>query len=498
MTLQHQQDIKKTIQSTIDKNINIRAATVFLLSMVCYIIIYFYELSHFTLSIDEEPSDNYYHTIANGRWGDAILKHFILPDPYIPFFTQFLALLILSATSAMICLRFRFNAKKSIIFSVACCALPQVAYQLQYTQQVDTYATGCLLAVISTSVLFFNGRKLISIIVSILSLAFAMGIYQSLIMIPITIFIYKCITDEVNLVRFVKKSFSYAVIIVSGSALYILITRLFINHYGNNQMGYFSERVRWLHEPFLKVVHITFREVSVYFTGKSVYGLEIFSLASVFILISAVIFLYKNKYFSFILIVILSLTPFLFNFISGGYQSPRVLSSLPYCFAFLAVIALEKINYKAISVLLIILTLVASAKSSKLFYSEYLRGEQDRAFATRLISSIYNSMPDFNQNSNKIYFFGTPDLPEPLSFDRNVDSFDWSWFDMFGGSNARITHFIKYIGFADFKTPEYSESKKIIPDIKNMPVYPDSGSIRFFPKENILVVKLGTIEGAEY
>lgn len=481
-----------------DSDIFLRSAIVFFTALTCYVFIYFYELSHFTLRIDEEPMSNYYHSIANGRWGDALLKNFILPAPYIPFFTQFLSLILLSITSVILCALSKFNTKQSLIFSVMCCALPQVAFQMQYVQQVDTYAAGCLLAVLSTAFMFIQKRRFLLVVFSVFAATYAIGIYQSLVLIPITIFLFKCYVDDLKFIDFVKNSAFYFIILVITESLYTVITKLFINYYGTNDLGYFSDRINWLHAPLSEVLRLTYREISIYFTGNSIYGLEAFSLVSAFAVVGVITGILNKKYLQAFLVVCIALSPFIFNIINGGYQNPRILSSLPYCFGFMALIALRNVNTKIVVALMVFLLLVGSAKTSRLFYAEELRHEQDVAFSTRLISSIYASDPDFDQTKNRIYFYGTPNLPEPWSFNKSVDSFNWSWYNMFGGSNARITHFMQYMGFSNFNTPPYSESQKLFPDIGNMPIYPKAGSIKFFPDANILVVKLGPKEGSHY
>jgi hypothetical protein len=45
--------------------------------------------------------DNFYQTIALGRWGHSFLRYYILPEPYVPFFTTIVSLFFLSAAAAM-------------------------------------------------------------------------------------------------------------------------------------------------------------------------------------------------------------------------------------------------------------------------------------------------------------------------------------------------------------------------------------------------------------
>ena len=62
----------------------------FLSALIIYIFIFGFELTHFSLSIDEEFNNNILHTVAIGRWVHALYKASIYPEPYKPFYTEIL------------------------------------------------------------------------------------------------------------------------------------------------------------------------------------------------------------------------------------------------------------------------------------------------------------------------------------------------------------------------------------------------------------------------
>lgn len=466
-----------------------------LFSLFCYVLIYFFELSHFTLSIDEEPLSNYIHTIANGRWGDALLKRFLFPEPYIPYFTQLLAFFIMSISSSFVCSFFKFTIKQSIIFILASCCLPQFAFQLQYTQQVDTYAFGYLMSVLSTILLFSENNKKILMVVSCLFISFSLGIYQSLLLVSISIYLYKCYVDNLSYRDFFKVSLKFFIASVFGFLLYSFISKLFMNHYHVNDLGYFSEKIAWTHKGFLCTFRETVHEIKLYFLGKGIYSLEVYFISIPLLIIINIKNFLKKFYFNIVISILIAFSPFLFNMISGGFQPPRVLASLPYSFAFLFVISFEEIGFTISILLLFFLCIIATAKVSKLFYADYMRHEQDLVFSTRILSSIYQKYPNFDQEKNLIYFYGSPNLPNTISFDKNTDSFNMSWFNMFDGSSIRITNFMRYIGIANFRTIDNTQAKDMISFIKTIPIYPKNGSIVYINEKNVLIVKLGAEMG---
>lgn len=469
----------------------------FFISLFGYFFVYGYELSHFTLSIDEEPRSNYLHTIAVGRWGDALLKRYFLPEPYIPFFSQMLAFIVMSITAVFVCRLLKFNATQSFLFVIMMIAMPQLAFQLQYTQQVDSYAIGCLFAVMSTLHLFFERKKIFFFLFCVTYTSISIAIYQSLILIPFTMFLFYAYRENFDLVTLLRKAFTLILITVIGILLYAAITVFFLKYYNVNDMGYFSSRINWLHYPMSTVLIDTIKNVSGYLFGNSIYGLETYVIAVFFFLHLSLKSIVRKKFFlPFVLLSVL-ISPFLLMIFIGNFQPPRALSSLPFCFAFLSAQSLSKLNVKFSASISFLLILIASAKCNSLFYAEQLRHEQDVSYATRLLSKIYASCPDFNEERDYIYFFGSPNLAGAISFDKNVDSFNQSWFNLFNGNNERIINFMKAAGLANFKIPYKDMSVIVQYQIKDMQTYPQSGSIKCFG-ENTVIVKLGKDPGIIY
>ena len=92
----------------------------FLSALIIYIFVFGFELTHFSLSIDEEFNNNILHTVAIGRWGHALLKASIYPEPFIPFFTEILTFILLAASCTVIvkifCLKSHLKRVKNLNF----------------------------------------------------------------------------------------------------------------------------------------------------------------------------------------------------------------------------------------------------------------------------------------------------------------------------------------------------------------------------------------------
>jgi len=130
-----------------------RKKSVFLISFItatlCSLLVYWYELSNFTLSIDEEFPDNFEQTVMMGRWAHALLKLWILPEPYVPFFSLMLGLIFLSLSCSVSVTILELSATEAALFSVLYIALPQFAYQAEFSNQVDTVGISTFLSALS-------------------------------------------------------------------------------------------------------------------------------------------------------------------------------------------------------------------------------------------------------------------------------------------------------------------------------------------------------------
>ncbi|MFT8642246.1 MAG: glucosyltransferase domain-containing protein, partial [Acetobacter orientalis] len=132
--------------------------SVFIASVLSYFFVYGFEITHFTLSIDEEFLNNFTHTVSLGRWGHALLKKYLLPEPYIPFFSITFCLLTLSISATLSTYYLRLNRLLSYVFVIMMAALPQMAYQIEFENQVDTIAISFLLSTLSNIVFEHRSR----------------------------------------------------------------------------------------------------------------------------------------------------------------------------------------------------------------------------------------------------------------------------------------------------------------------------------------------------
>ncbi len=471
----------------------------FIVSLLSSMIVYGFELTHFTLSIDEEFNDNILHTISMGRWGHALLKTLILPEPFVPFFTTLISLIALSLSSAVIVKSLKLDFKTALFFSILYIALPQFAYQLQFTNQSDTLAISILTSSLVVYFTFNYNSFISSIALPTLLYAFSISIYQSIVLMPVTLyFSHLAISYMRNDVSPANMKNTVKLIINSVSAvvLYSIITRVVQNYYGVSSDSYFLNLIGWLHADFSDTLHSTFQFILTYFTFNAPYGLNTFSLSSLIVIAFIAKIFIKNKKWKIqitVLAMLIVASAFIFNIIVGGYLAARAMTSLPLSFAIISsMLFIETKRKNVLFIFPVVILLCGTAASSRLFYSDYLSYNRDYRLASNISADIERTQNVNLSAPTKIYFFGGLDL-QPMNKLQNSDMFSSSFLNWDGGNSARITAFMQSRELANIVPVLYSDLAAYREEIKTAPVWPKKGGIMNL--NGIIVVKLGNNPG---
>ncbi|WP_416187111.1 glucosyltransferase domain-containing protein [Hafnia paralvei] len=482
----------------IDRNIYI----LFMASLISCLVVYGFELTHFTMSIDEEYMNNYGQTIGLGRWGHAFIREYVLPEPFAPYFTTLLTLVFFSTSATVISLTIDATFTTKLLFSVLYVAIPQFAYQIEFANQSDTVALGVLASSASVYLFKRNNYKL-NTIYSILIVAlnvFAMSVYQSLSTLSISVFLVTILFDLYNKTISQKKAFLIFLKFLSLCLLsvitYQVITKIIQHTTGYVSGSYLSQNLHWFKEPVIVTASNVILAISSYFRGMSYYGLNIYALTGISIFIVIIDALIKKRidFLYVIVMIILLLSPFAMIVAFGGNMPPRTLTSMSVSFSgaisfSLYIIAKDFISYTVCAIIL----LTGSATSSQLFYSDYMSYQSDKNIASQIISSIYRKYPEFNQKKNKIYFHGYYRVDN--AWKKNADVFGRSFFVWDGGNNSRIINFMNSNNIANLTKVAPSNIEMMKNEAKIIPAWPNPNSVKMIGG-NVLI-KLGDAPGID-
>jgi hypothetical protein len=470
----------------------------FLTAFMSAVIVYGFELTHFTLSIDEEFSNNYLQTIALGRWGHALLRQFIFPEPYAPWFTTLCALLFTSAAAVVMAKVLQFSRHISLCFIALFFALPQFAYQLEFSNQADTVGLGFLSAALSVYC-FKRSSPLYGL--SIITYIFAISIYQSLAFLPVSLILLCVIKESLegknNKTSLIHLS-KFAVISLISVIAYELLLLSFQHYYQVSGASYFSSLINWGKLSTAQVISQTTQYIAAFFTFSGFYGLQPFSLVVIPLLFLTVIFIRRKGVAGIIpimLLIALLFSPFIMAVIAGGFQAPRVLTSLSLVMAGMFALMMIHLSNKAVNIIFsAVIVLIGSASASQLFYSDYMSEKADSLLATQITTRIYQAYPNFNAETTGVYFFGMPKR-ENIWKKPNSDVFGYSFFTWDGGNNARMIAYYRAIGMASLHKAPEKDLPAVREQAKTLPVWPAAGSIAMV--NNVLVIKLGEHQGVD-
>lgn len=475
----------------------------FLFALLASVVVYGFELTHFTLSIDEEFMDNFYQTVALGRWGHSFLREYILPEPFAPFFTTILSLAFLSLSASLTARISRLDTFWSCVLSVLYISLPQFAYQLEFANQSDTVAIGTFISTMSVYAFMNGGFKLSSRwgIASLLLYSAAMSIYQSFTILPVTLILI-CIAYDIH-----KKRISYkysllvvckfAIVSILATALYILATAIVQKALGIHGGSYLSDMIKWGKSDFFIVAGNVLSSIIDYFKFSTFYGLGIYALSAYAVVAVAVISIIKkqNNLMLILVMIAMILSPFIMIIALGGNQPPRAMSSLSPAFASAIVLPLMYIGGRCVAVTFsLIVIMVGCASSSRLFYSDYMSLQSDILLANRIASSIPIYAPEFKPEKNPVYFYGRKKLDNSWRMKKS-DVFGNSFFAWDGGNNKRITAFFDINGIEKFKRVDRRLVEDVRRDATGMSTWPAKDSIKMV--NGVLIVKLGNDPGID-
>jgi hypothetical protein len=462
-------------------------------TLLSLIVVYGFELTHFTVSIDEDTLDTFTHTIDLGRWGHTFIKYYIFPDPWAPYFSMLFSLLMVAITSSICCACLNLAKKESIFFSILFVSLPQLAYQLQYTNQDES--TGlALLASAGAGYLSIKGGYRNLAICVILYIA-TMSLYQSYIFFGACLVTLKLFKDYLDNSITIKKWFIESVkvcaCLIVAVLCYILLSKAIKTHFNLGESSYLSSLVMWGPLGIVGGIKNSISFIYQRFSFQSNYGLNTFPVCILFALVIIVKAISKKDIngvvLSLLLLILVLISPFFMNILIANGTPARTLSQMPLIFAGVIIISFKYISSDTLKAVVTgILLLIACAASSQLFYSDYYSESQNTNLSQRVLQDIYRKYPKFNSLDNRVLFYGKMELKNPW---RMWDSNDFgvSFFER--GDGNRIANYINVFGIGDVRTVEFPQSIPTLNDeLSTMNEWPKEGSIKMVGKD--VIVKL--------
>jgi len=457
---------------------------------------------NYTPSIDGEFLDNFRQTIALGRWGHALLHLWILPEPYSPFFSLLLSVMIIGASTFLLSIMLGGNHLNVIFYACLLLSVPQLAYQIQFANQADTVAIGMLSSVSAIYILDKWNEKTSKnylLLVSAFLLLISLSIYQTYITyafsIALSCLLRNLILSKHNSKQILKLGSAYALVFIVAMVLYFALQKFIGSYFDipDRSSEYAKHVTHWGKRSDEAIIKTIYDFIGNSFFGGLSYGLNSFCLIMIpaaWLIVSSLKEGFKNFLWSALLVLALLISPFILLIYFGSVQYPRTMFALPIVFATITSLAFHSIKSNLFKCVIsaILLTLSASSVST-LFYSDAVIRQHDYILMSKIYNDISENYPSIiNKNKKKVFFYGSVENKSPW-VQKNSDTFGASFFSWDGGNNLRIRALFDYYGLARFNTAQKSEVISFEDEIKKMNVFPSHGYIKEI--NGIIIIRLG-------
>ena len=464
---------------------------------------YGYTLTNFSLSVDNETPIIPDFSLSLGRWGTNLVRYHLFGN-LLPYYTLLFSLFFMSVSAVIMANIFKFNFINSILFSVFFISLPQLAYQMIFLMQSDAIALGFLSSSLAISIFinyFLTNNhpiKWIWFLVSSLLIMFVIACYQGLFFVPIVTFLaylYSIYTqNKTTLKDFLINILKFSSLIISGVLLYYISIKTIFPIQSQGNFGIYTSGDS--SNLFTNFIEVLWRNLKgTFYYGDQLYFLA--PLAGLVLIVYNIITRKVNAIFLVLIILGLLIIPFIISLpITNGYNPPRLYISSGISFAFLLVYVLKLIKYQKLKVSFTIIVVFTNIfYITNLYYSNHKIFEHDVRVAEKISNTIRTKFPEAPKDQIVYFHGGLPydNISHLVLPDSEI--FGGSMFSWDNGNNYRIISFYSFLNIDQFQLlNDKVLYKKIEPNIANMPIWPQEGSIQKF--ENIIIVKLAQEKGA--
>lgn len=473
--------------------LQIKGYNFFILIFLISFITYLPSIVFFNVPLDGEGSLHYGFLSHHGRWFLDFVKFGINKQSiytYNPYLTILISNVFLTSSTFLLVKIFKLNTFNGLLFSTLYITFPQYAYQYYFITQTDIISLGLFLSSLSIYILYVNNiPSYLKYIISAISLYLILGIYQTLLILPLTILFIKLFLEyeeKNNIKNLLKKVFIYFVIVIFSIVFYYITIKILKIDLEKNE--YASS---FFNPDGLKV---SFKYFIRNLLGKFYYGQQAYLSVSVFVFVYIIYSSIKRtiKIYQIIFLLVLLGSPFFMVFLLNSYP-PRIFLSTNLCFAFLLVYSLSKFKlYPLREVIITAITFLNMFYISQLYYSQYKVGEEDKTIARDIKVQLMMNVPDFYDAKYSYYFYGR--LKNSDFRIKKAEVFGASFFEWCGGDSNRISCFLKYQNILNIKPTSLSDVLQKVneTEIQKMPTWPNPKSIQKF--DRIIIVKLGEDE----
>ena len=465
-----------------------------------FVLLYFYELANFTLSIDEELA--MYRSdarvwVAQGRWGIYLIERFVLPHPAEPVVPLALFGAFLAAAAVRL-----FD-----LFEVDSIDLRMVGFAL-----IAGFPTLFMLAEFSTNVApvglaifctvhcarWTRHLNLRAATMFVAALALSISLYQSALFLAITLCAGLALHDlrapSATLRSLARRLTAAAVLLLAGVVLYLLISKLMLlaTHTQLSYVDRFFDPRMPIERPGLVAERIG-DDIERLYLGQWDKGFERgwVQLAAVSLAVTMVLRAWWPTTVSALsascaniaLLAGSMLAPFTLHAFSHSQVPYRAVLAAPFALWLLLVSAHRLAHGRLAKNLLVLMFALFALQNwqslNQFFHAAKTVGLHDQIIAARLSERIARVMPsDAAGGPIPLVVAGALKFENGYSFKHNTATAGSSFFEWHHQADPeRIANYLHYLGMGDFRHADPIVEERLLPTALALPAWPAEGSV---------------------
>jgi hypothetical protein len=495
----------------------------YLVGIAC--LCYFYALSHFQLSVDDELAAYRVRPelwLGEGRWVIYWVERLALPQPTLPFFPNLLFCLA-AATSYHFILRAHdlpMGVFSYLAFPLFC-AFPTWTYLGEFYANFPSVGLGLFVLGLHaavfrrTTVAWLLGENLPNSLRARLSASFlqiflvavAFGSYQT--------FVLALVATQLGVVLFallnhphltLKKAWRMvgeaACLTVAGSLFYLLLMGAHLWLFPQDS-SYVPNLVQLstLRDLPWKVLAQVGRQMTLLYGGAATfYGFRWSHLAAMMVYGLMSLLCHRawhrnprRRLTAGLLAALLVTLPFSANLFSGGHLPPRSYVFAPYIVWLMALMATSQRRalYRLIGGALVCMAVFKSLYIVNLYAARMsIAQSHDRFLAEALYQRLAETHPNFDREvPYSIAVYGYKSVGASVYPMAGGSTAGGSFFDWDQGNIHRMLPFWRLRGYDNLRWVGSEKEAALLPLAKSMPTWPARGSVRWEGESGI--IKLG-------
>lgn len=490
---------------------------------------YGFTLTNFSVGVDDEAMYQYFYgtwSLNQGRIGEYFLKYIFDVYSFMPFWHDFLAILLITFSLLLWIYLFekasdnKFDNKQATIFACTMISFPYIAKSFIFSVSTIGFGVVFILAAI-TLIFFYNSmfgdtakgkNYLLAILIASIGLLIGENTAVVILIGFFIIILLNSIYDDKNLKSFSQYGYMFLKLIVMLIVALLfrkILSGLVLNLYSIQKVAYTSNYIAYDFNNIIFSFYKFVKQVLYHFFIQETkdISLIVYRITGIIVILTAIYNSIKKHNFVISLVAIaVILSPLSLCFITGNWNLPgRTLSPMSLFVGFgasllyllLKDIYIKQIKLRYISYIFVFYILLYQSKEMNvIFYNDYLTSRLD-------VEKMDSIMHDLQSESNGILekpvlFVGIPSSYY-IDFSKTELNSIFNWDRMWNTNSelqsGRIYGFFNMFGYS-IKGPSIIDESYIRKEISDMSIYPQKGSIK--ETEEYFIVKIGNTSSENY